>query len=203
MMQLVLASASPARLRLLHRAGMDPVVCQSGFDESQVQNHDPSLLVTELADCKAQAVAEQYQEYQDSLILGCDSVLVIDGNIYGKPDNETIAIARWQQMRGKPGQLYTGHALIDQRQNQSLVRSRLTTVYFSNVSDRAIAEYVATGEPLKCAGGFALEGCGGLFVEKIEGCHSNVIGLSLPLFRDMLAALGYAVTDFWQNQEVK
>jgi len=195
MMQLVLASASPARLRLLHRAGMDPVVCQSGFDESQVQERDPSALVTKLAYCKAQAVANQYQ---DSLIVGCDSVLVVDGEIYGKPENETVAIARWQQMRGKQGQLYTGHALVDQRQDQSLVRYRLTTVYFSDVSDRAIADYVATGEPLKCAGGFALEGGGGLFVEKLEGCHSNVIGLSLPLFRQMLAELGYTVTDVWR-----
>jgi len=200
MMQLVLASASPARLRLLRRAGLDPVVCQSGFDESQVQTRNPSALVTELASCKAQAVA---QHYQDSLIVGCDSVLVVDGEIYGKPKNETIAIARWQQMRGKAGQLYTGHALIDQRQDRCLVRYGLTTVYFSQVSDRAIADYVATGEPLKCAGGFALEGSGGLFVEKIEGCHSNVIGLSLPLFRQMLTELGYTVTDFWQNQQVQ
>lgn len=195
MKQLVLASASPARLRLLHRAGMDPVVCQSGFDESQVQERDPSALVTKLASCKAQAVAKQYQ---DSLIVGCDSVLVVAGEIYGKPENETVAIARWQQMRGNQGQLYTGHALVDQTQEHSLVRYGLTTVYFSDISDRAIADYVATGEPLKCAGGFALEGRGGLFVETIEGCHSNVIGLSLPLLRQMLAELGYMVTDFWR-----
>ena len=195
-MQLVLASASPARLRLLRRAGIEPVVCKSGFDESQVQVSEPSELVTELATAKAKTVA---QYYTDSLILGCDSVLVVEGEIYGKPENETLAIALWQKMRGKQGELYTGHTLIDQKQDQILVRYGLTTVYLSWISDRAITDYVATGEPLYCAGGFALEGRGGLFVEKLEGCHSNVIGLSLPLFRKMLGELGYGMTDLWEN----
>ena len=195
-MQLVLASASPARLRLLRRAGIEPVVCKSGFDESQVQVSEPSQLVTELATAKAKTVAEYYT---DSLILGCDSVLVVDGEIYGKPENETLAIALWQKMRGKKGELYTGHTIIDQKQDQILVRYGLTTVYLSWISDRAITDYVATGEPLHCAGGFALEGRGGLFVEKLEGCHSNVIGLSLPLFRQMLGELGYGMTDLWEK----
>lgn len=185
-MSLVLASASPARLQLLQRAGINPIVCKSGFDESQVQEDDPTVLVKELAFCKAKAVAEQYPEH---LILGCDSVLAFAGEIYGKPENETLAIAQWQKMRGKKGELYTGHALINLSHNQQLIRYRVTDVYFSNISDRAITDYVATGEPLCCAGGFALEGRGGLFVDKIEGCYSNVIGLSLPLFREMLAEL--------------
>jgi septum formation protein len=195
-MQLVLASASPARLRLLRRAGIEPVVCKSGFDESQVQVSEPSQLVTELATAKAKTVAGYYT---DHLILGCDSVLVVDGEIYGKPENETLAIALWQKMRGKKGELYTGHTIIDQKQDQILVRYGLTTVYLSWISDRAITDYVATGEPLHCAGGFALEGRGGLFVEKLEGCHSNVIGLSLPLFRQMLGELGYGMTDLWEK----
>ncbi len=195
-MQLVLASASPARLRLLRRAGIEPVVCKSGFDESQVQVSEPSELVTELATAKAKTVA---QYYTDSLILGCDSVLVVEGEIYGKPENETLAIALWQKMRGKQGELYTGHTLIDQKQDQILVRYGLTRVDLSWISDRAITDYVATGEPLYCAGGFALEGRGGLFVEKLEGCHSNVIGLSLPLFRKMLGELGYGMTDLWEK----
>ncbi|AFZ44436.1 maf protein [Halothece sp. PCC 7418] len=194
-MQLVLASASPARLRLLRRAGVEPVVCKSGFDESQVQVTEPSQLVTELATAKAKMVAQQYQ---DSLILGCDSVLVVDGEIYGKPENETLAIALWQKMRGKTGELYTGHTLIDQKQDKISVRYGLTNVHLSWISDRAITDYVATGEPLHCAGGFALEGRGGLFVDKLEGCHSNVIGLSLPLFREMLAEFGYTISDFWK-----
>jgi septum formation protein len=102
-------------------------------------------------------------------------------------------------MRGHYGILYTGHALIDQTQRQEIIRCGITSVYFAQISDQAIKTYVASGEPLKCAGSFALEGKGSLFVEKIEGCYSNVIGLSLPLFRKMLAELSYDVTDFWQG----
>jgi septum formation protein len=191
----VLASASPARRRLLQNAGIEPVVRQSDFDESQVQLSDPVPLVETLALRKAQTVASQLS---DALVLGCDSVLSVGGEIHGKPANPEEAIARWQQMRGTVGVLYTGHALIDLSQDKTLVRCGITKVYFANVSDHAIAAYVATKEPLNCAGCFALEGRGGLFVEKLEGCHSNVIGLSLPLLRQMLSELGYDVTDFWQ-----
>ena len=131
--------------------------------------------------------------------MGCDSVLSLHGEIYGKPANADEAIVRWQQMRGQVGQLYTGHALITLPQpSLTLVRCQVTQVYFAEVSDRQIAAYVATGEPLHCAGCFALEGKGGLFIEKLEGCHTNVIGLSLPLLRAMLTELGYEVTDFWK-----
>ena len=190
----VLASASNARRRLLQTAGIEPVVCQSNFDESQVQHPEPATLVQILAEQKAKTVANQFS---DALVLGCDSLLSIEGKIYGKPPNPSEAIARWQQMRGTNGELYTGHALIDLSRNKTIVRCGVTRVYFANVSDRAIEAYVATGEPLKCAGAFALEGRGGLFVDKIEGCHSNVIGLSLPLLHRMLEELGYEVTDFW------
>jgi len=190
----VLASASPARRRLLQTAGIEPVVKVSDFDESQVQLSDPGELVQVLALRKAETVAEQFTE---ALILGCDSVLAVDSEIYGKPESPEQAIARWQKMRGKTGMLYTGHALIDQPHNKTLVKCGITEVEFANVSDREITAYVATGEPLKCAGCFALEGKGGLFVEKLVGCHSNVIGLSLPLLRNMLIELGYTVTDFW------
>ena len=191
----VLASASPARKRLLQTAGIEPVVCQSDFDESQVQLSNPKDLVETLALHKAQTVTSQFS---DALVLGCDSVLSVGGEIHGKPADSEEAIARWQKMRGTIGDLYTGHALIDLSQDKTLVRCGITKVYFANVSDRAIKAYVATSEPLKCAGCFALEGRGGLFVEKLEGCHSNVIGLSLPLLRQMLSDLGYEVTDYWQ-----
>ena len=190
----VLASASPARRRLLQTAGIEPIVRVSDFDESQIKLSDPKQLVNTLAQSKAEVVAA---EFESALIMGCDSVLFVNGEIYGKPVDVTEAIARWQKMRGQIGELYTGHALIDLSQNQTLVRCQVTRVYFAQISDRAIEAYVATGEPLKCAGGFALEGRGGLFVEKLEGCHSNVIGLSLPLLRQMLADLGYDVIDFW------
>lgn len=192
----VLASASPARRRLLQSAGIEPIIKVSDFDESQVELREPVALVETLALKKAETVASQFTE---ALILGCDSVLEIDGEIHGKPGTPAMAIARWQQMRGNIGTLYTGHAIIDQRQERVLVRCGITKVYFADVSDRAIAAYVATGEPLNCAGCFALEGKGGLFVDRLEGCHSNVIGLSLPLLRQMLAESGYDVTDFWTS----
>jgi septum formation protein len=190
----ILASASPARRKLLQMVGIEPTVCQSNFDESQIQLKDAEKLVNTLAKSKAEVVANYYK---DGLILGCDSVLTVNDRIYGKPESPQIAIARWQEMRGNIGILYTGHALLDLKQQTQIVRCGITKVYFTNISDRAIEAYVATGEPLKCAGSFALEGKGGLFVEKIEGCHSNVIGLSLPLLHQMLDELGYNVTNFW------
>lgn len=190
----VLASASPARRQLLQSAGIEPVVCRSDFDESQIQLSDPAELVQVLAHHKAKMVADLQEP---ALILGCDSVLALAGEVHGKPADAAEAIARWQQMRGQVGQLYTGHALVDRYQNKTLVRHQVTQVYFGNISDRQIKAYVATGEPLACAGCFALDGKGGLFVERIEGCHSNVIGLSLPLLRQMLETLGYETVDFW------
>lgn len=196
----VLASASPARRRLLQQVGITPDVQPSHFDESQVETADPDSLVRTLALCKAQAVAAQLSATDDrpTVIMGCDSVLEVQGEIHGKPADATEAIARWQQMRGQVGRLFTGHALIGLGPPpQTLVRCQVTEVVFAPVSDRQIEAYVATGEPMHCAGCFALEGKGGLFVEKLHGCHSNVIGLSLPLLRAMLQELGFAVTDFW------
>jgi len=193
---LVLASASPARRKLLQLAGIEVAVCPSHFDESQVQIPDPAELVQRLAQGKAEAVAPQFS---NSLILGCDSVLALQGEIHGKPVDRAEAIDRWKQMRGQVGYLYTGHCLIDQQQQRIDVRSQVTEVYFATVSDRQIEAYVDSGEPLNCAGCFALEGKGGLFVEKLVGCHTNVIGLSLPLLRRMLEELGYDATDFWEH----
>jgi len=190
----VLASASPARRRLLQNAGINPIVRPSQFDEDQIQTSDPVELVQQLALGKAKVVAEQFP---NALILGCDSVLAIQGEIHGKPANPEEAIARWEQMRSQVGHLYTGHALIDTDRAQTLVRYRMTEVHFAAVSDRQIAAYVASGEPLNCAGCFALEGKGGLFVDHLVGCHTNVIGLSLPLLREMLEILGYDIIDFW------
>lgn len=190
----VLASASPARRKLLQTIGISPIIQPSNFDESQILIDNPRELVETLAEKKAEIVSSQFS---DSLILGCDSVLVVDDEIYGKPHSEEEAIFRWQKMRGNQGILYTGHALIDLKKNQKVIRCGITKVWFANIGDRLIEAYVKSGEPLKCAGSFALEGKGGLFVEKIEGCHSNVIGLSYPLLREMLTDLGYSVSDFF------
>ncbi|MBD2295402.1 septum formation inhibitor Maf [Anabaena sphaerica FACHB-251] len=193
--QFILASASPARRRLLQTVGIEPIVCPSDFDESQIQISEPAQLVQTLAQCKAETVAPQFSS---ALVMGCDSILAMNGEIHGKPADAQEAITRWQLMQGNFGDLYTGHVLIDNTQNRTIVKCQVTRVYFGQMSDRAIQAYVATGEPLKCAGAFALEGFGSLFVEKIEGCHSNVIGLSLPLLRQMIAELGYDVVDFWE-----
>jgi septum formation protein len=190
----VLASASPARRKLLQMVGIDPIVAVSHFDESTIQAEDTRHLVQTLAQCKAQTIAPQFD---NSLILGCDSVLEVGGEVYGKPASVEEAIARWQKMRGSMGILYTGHALIDRRQEKNLTLCGITQVHFADLSDGEIIAYVNTGEPLQCAGCFALEGKGGVFIKKLEGCHSNVIGLSLPLLREMLEDLGYRITDFW------
>lgn len=217
--QFVLASASPARRRLLQMVGIDPIVHPSDFDESQIQSKDPAELVKILAEQKAATSMRSLWDNRGALqlagmgrlfsrtpgvILGCDSVLSIKGEIHGKPANPTEAIARWQVMRGQVGELYTGHALFAPYSEHgmlvpqsAIVRAQVTRVFFANVSDRQIEAYVATGEPLSCAGCFALEGKGSLFVEKLEGCHTNVIGLSMPLLRQMLAELGHDVTNFW------
>ncbi|MEG4396243.1 nucleoside triphosphate pyrophosphatase [Microcoleus sp. BROC3] len=210
----VLASASPARRRLLANAGIQAVICPSDFDEGQIQMRDANKLVQVLAEGKAEAVAKfllgnshpEIPNPKSCLVLGCDSILLVDGEIHGKPKDAEEAISRWQKMRGKVGELYTGHALIDTRfddfdlaRERSLIRCQVTKVHFSEVTSRQIAAYVATGEPLQCAGCFALEGKGGFFVEKIEGCHTNVIGLSLPLLRQMLSEMGYDVANFWQS----
>jgi septum formation protein len=130
------------------------------------------------------------------LILGCDSVLALAGEIYGKPATPGEAIARWQTMRGQIGELYTGHVLIAP-QGLTLSRCAVTRVHFAEVDDSTIQAYVDSGEPMACAGAFAIDGKGGVLVEKIEGCHTNVIGLSLPVLRSMLEDLGYRISDFW------
>ena len=198
----ILASSSSARLRLLKTVGINPIVMPSNFDESTIKLKEPRKLVETLAQAKAETIAnsimkEKLPEKQSNLILGYDSVLVIEDQIYGKPNDKQEAITRWQKMRGQVGQLYTGHALIDLSQNKTIVLCRMTKVHFSHVNDQEIEAYVATEEPLKCAGCFAIDGIGGLFIEKIDGCHTNVIGLSLPLFRVMLNNLGYQVSNFW------
>jgi septum formation protein len=193
----ILASASSARYQLLKTAGIQAHVRPSQFDESSVLMTEPQKLVQALAYEKAQAVAQQYVD--EALILGCDSVLALQGKIYGKPKNSQEAIARWREMRGCTGDLHTGHALIDLSQTKTIVRCQTTQVQFAQVSDRQIEAYIKTGEPIHCAGCFALDGKGGLFIEGIVGCHSNVIGLSLPMLRQMLEELGYDITDFWQS----
>lgn len=199
---LVLASASAARRELLIQSGLFPKIHPSHFDESTIALTEPVPLVKQLARCKAEHVVPDYADSAEAvLVLGCDSVLWMNGKIHGKPRDPQDAIARWKLMRGKTGELITGHALIDVKQGNALVRHRTTHVTFAAVSDRQIEAYIATGDPLNCAGCFTLEGKGSSFISDIQGCHSNVLGLSMPLFREMLMTFGYDITDLWHVSE--
>ena len=207
---LVLGSASPARLETLQRAGVTPYVMVSDIDEDsaltqalsrhgELKPEDVALL---LARAKCEAVASRLAGDSrpagaptGALVLGCDSVLELDGELHGKPADEAEATSRWQRMRGRSGVLHTGHWLIDDRDNSdggtgaTMGAVASTTVHFAKVSDQEIAAYVATGEPLQVAGAFTIDGLGGPFVSGIEGDHHNVVGISLPLLRDMLGEI--------------
>ena len=188
---LLLASASPARRRLLEQAGIPHRVRVSGVDERAISAPDPSLLVQRLAQAKAAAVHQALNFVADagiSAVLGCDSVLVFEGEIFGKPADAAEAVRRWRRMAGRRGELLTGHCLMPVGEDPVL-SSVSTGVLFSALTLREIDDYVATGEPLQCAGGFALEGRGGLCVAGLEGCYSNVIGLSLPWLRQQLTLM--------------
>ncbi len=193
-MRVVLASASPARLATLRSAGLDPEVEISGVDESQMTSNDPANLAAALAQLKCRAVDARLQD-RDALVIGCDSVLAFEGEILGKPADAHEAVARWRRMRGKSGVLHTGHCV--RHGNREFVEQAATVVHFADVSDAEIDAYVATGEPLQVAGAFTIDGLGGAFVRGIEGDHHTVVGISLPLLRDLVGDLGVRWTDLW------
>lgn len=194
-MRIVLASQSPARLATLRSAGIEPEVIVSGVDEDVVTSTDPANLAAALAQLKCRAVAEQVD--RDALVIGCDSVLALAGEIYGKPHDAADATARWRRMRGRSGVLHTGHCV--RRGDDELVETASTVVHFADVTDAEIEAYVATGEPLHVAGAFTIDGLGGAFVKGVEGDHHNVVGLSLPLLRVLVTDLGIAWTDLWER----
>ncbi|MEU1883184.1 nucleoside triphosphate pyrophosphatase [Streptosporangium sp. NPDC020072] len=196
MTRIVLASASPARLALLRSAGLDPKVIVSGVDEEAVTADSPAELCLALAVAKASVVA---RDLTSGLVVGCDSVLELDGQAYGKPASPQEAVARWKSMRGRQGRLLTGHCVIDASDGRQVAEVGATVVRFGNPGDEEIAAYVATGEPLRVAGAFTLDGPGGWFVEGIDGDHGNVLGISLPLLRRLLGELGVSVPTLWQS----
>ncbi len=197
MPRLVLASASPARLTTLRTAGLDPLVLVSGVDESQLRDLPPPELALQLADLKCAAVAASAEMPSDSLVLGCDSVLELDGAALGKPADAIDARARWQAMRGRTAVLHTGHCLRDLTSGQMAAATGSTVVHFADITDEEIDAYVATGEPLHVAGAFTIDGFGGAFITRIEGDHHNVVGVSLPLLRELVIELGHQWPTLW------
>jgi len=187
----VLASASPARLETLRRAGAAVEVIVSGVDEDGVTAERTGELVGRLADLKARAVADRLSG--DALVLGCDSLLDVDGEPIGKPGSPDAAAQRWRHLRGRTGTLHTGHCLIDTGTARTVTRSVATTVRFADVTDAEIEVYCASGEPSAVAGAFTVDRLGGWFVESLEGDHHNVVGVSLPALRGMLRELGHGL----------
>ena len=197
MTRLVLASASPARLATLRAAGVEPLVIVSGVDESVLGDLPPPELALQLAGLKCAAVAGRDDVPPDALVLGCDSVLELDGEALGKPHTPEEATRRWRTMRGRAGVLHSGHSLHEVATGRVVAATGSTVVHFAEVSDAEIEAYVATGEPLEVAGAFTIDGYGGAFVTGIEGDHTNVLGVSLPLLRDLVGELGHAWPDLW------
>lgn len=179
---------------MLRAAGLDPRVVVSGVDEAAFAAATPAELAGQLARAKAAAVAARVP---GALVIGCDSLLDLDGRALGKPASAAEAAARWREMSGRTGTLVTGHCVIDAATGREAAEVAGTAVRFGTPSEPEIAAYVASGEPLAVAGAFTLDGRGGWFVEGIDGDHGTVLGLSLPLLRRLLARLGFAVTELW------
>lgn len=223
MTTLLLASASPARLGTLRAAGIDPGVAVSDVDEPAVLAEadrqaraagagpvPAAEQVLLLARAKARDVLGRAEARAADLVLGCDSMLELDGDVVGKPADAADARARWRRMRGRSGVLHTGHWLVrtpsapagaSSSAGTDAVRetgaTSSTVVRFADLTDAEIDAYVATGEPLKVAGAFTVDGLGGPFVTALEGDYHGVVGVSLPLLRDLLAELGVGITDLW------
>ena len=192
MVQVILASSSASRLRLLESAGITPKVLISGVDEeaSEFDLLSPAELVIALAILKAHTVKESAPE--NSLIIGCDSTFEFNGKSLGKPGNRENAIARCKELSGNSGYLHTGHCLIDLKQGIELSERSTAKVQFAQMTEAEIIDYVDSGEPLNVAGGFTLDGLSAPFITNIEGDPSGIIGLSLPLLRKMIISLGYS-----------
>ncbi|AEF42272.1 Maf family protein [Hoyosella subflava] len=220
MARFVLASASPARRAVLRAAGVEPLVRVSGVDEEAIAEDlgpgaYPDEVVTVLAQAKARWVAEEIAGGRtewagegnaagltDCVVVGCDSMLFIGGELQGKPLTTDVTRQRWARMMGRTGDLLTGHCAIHVRDGVVVGEASgcsTTTVHFGDPSDEDLDAYLATGEPLNVAGAFTLDGLGGWFIDRIEGDPSSVIGIGLPLVRSLLARLGISISDLWSH----
>jgi len=206
MTRLVLGSASTGRLKVLRQAGVDPLVRVSGLDEDAMiaalgPEAAPDEVVRALARAKAEHVVATVDERDvtaNCVVLGCDSMLYLDGRLCGKPASVEDAREQWRSMAGRSGQLHTGHCLIQLR-DHGVVRveseTSITTVHFGTPTDSDLEAYLASGEPLRVAGAFTVDGLGGWFIDGVDGDPSTVIGVSLPLLRSLLARCGLSVGD--------
>ncbi len=197
-MRIVLASQSPSRRAILRGAGVDPVLAPADVDERGIQARlagaDPAQIVAELAAAKARAVAGDVAD-GSSVVVGGDSMLLLDGQLQGKPHTPEATVERWRRQAGRSAELLTGHCIIFG--DQEFRETSRTTVHFAQASEADIAAYARSGEPLECAGAFTLEALGGWFIDRIEGDPSSVIGLSLPVLRRAIYSFGLNASDFW------
>lgn len=208
MTRLVLASSSPARLALLRSAGIEPEIVLPETDEpalaAKAKLENPNLSAQELVGLLAKAKAESVLHdisTRGALILGGDSALEFQGEVLGKPHEPEVALQRWAKLSGNVGVLHSGHYLIDNRDPANPVGAQMvssTKVFFSKLSNQEIADYVATGEPLKVAGAFTIDGLGGAFIDRIEGDSHTVVGLSLKVLRELAAGFGVHYPSFWR-----
>ncbi|MCI4676838.1 Maf family protein [Candidatus Mycolicibacterium alkanivorans] len=211
--RVVLGSASSGRLRVLRSAGIDPLVVVSGVDEDAIvarlgSGADPADVVNALAQAKAEAVRAVLDDdvAADCVVIGCDSMLFVDGRLSGKPGTLEQAAQQWNSMAGRDGHLFTGHCVIrvvNGAAVQSRTRAAVTTVRFSTPNDTDLADYIASGEPLNVAGAFTLDGLGGWFVDGVDGDPSNVVGLGLALTHELFNAVGLSIGDLWAANPVR
>jgi septum formation protein len=213
MTRVVLGSASTGRRRVLRSAGIDPLIAVSGVDEDAAiaalgAHPDPATVVTTLARAKADAVARELDKEvtADCVVIGCDSMLYVNGELRGKPGTPEQARRQWNSMAGKPGSLFTGHCVIRIREAQVLrteTAAEVTTVRFGVPTEQELTAYIASGEPLNVAGGFTIDGLGGWFIDGVEGDSSNVVGLGLSITRRLLESVGLSVGDLWSANPVR
>lgn len=207
MTRLVLGSASTGRLRILRGAGIDPLVVVSGVDEDALMDSlgdaEPATVVTTLAEAKAEAVAQVLDEAvaKDCAVIGCDSMLYVDGALSGKPGTPEQARRQWNSMAGRSGRLFTGHCVIrmtDGRTVASRTAEAVTTVRFGVPTEAELTDYIASGEPLGVAGAFTIDGLGGWFIDGVDGDPSAVVGLGLSLTRGLLESVGLSIGALWK-----